>query len=568
MLTDLAIKNIAIIDALHVTFQSGLNILTGETGAGKSIIIDAVNLILGGRASADMIRSGEEEAQVEALFDLSGAPEVVEELAETGINTEGELLVKRTVSRSGRNRVFLNGSLATTTQLASVAARLINIYGQHESQTLLRLANHQELLDGFAGLGPLRTAYGEFYAEHRRTVEALHTLDRDGREAERRLDLLTFQSEEIAAAALMPGEDKTLVRERQLLGHAERLLLGSQDAYQQLYGDDDALLSRLGEVRKSVADCATIDPRLANLEDALNGAALQIEDAALALRDYAARIEADPRRLQAVDDRLDLIRKLERKYAPTIEDILDLKTGIDLEREELLRREENREALERLRDELAQELLRKGEELSGRRREAADRLAKAMTGQLCDLAMKGVLFLAEFQQLVEPGPTGLDRVEFLFSPNPGEPPRPLARIASGGELSRLMLALKQIHPESDVPTLVFDEVDTGIGGAVAALVGEKLQRVSRRQQVLCITHLPQVAAHANQHYLVTKREDGGRTTTTVAQLDSSARVEEIARMLGGMTLTETTRRHAREMIDAARNNASLLPLQEQPPVPK
>ena len=390
----------------------------------------------------------------------------------------------------------------------------------------------------------------------------LRTLEQDGREAARRLDLLTFQSEEIAAAALTAGEDETLERERQLLAHAERLLLGSQGAYQQLYGDDGALLSRLGEVRKSVADCAAIDPRLAPLEDALNGAALQIEDAALALRDYAARMEADPRRLQAVDDRLDLIRKLERKYAPTIEEILDLKAGIDLEREALLHREENREALERLRDELAQELLRKGEELSGRRREAADRLAEAMTGQLRDLAMKGALFLAEFQPLVEPGPTGLDRVEFLFSPNPGEPPRPLARIASGGELSRLMLALKQIHPESDVPTLVFDEVDTGIGGAVAALVGEKLHRVSRRQQVLCITHLPQVAAHADQHYLVTKREDGGRTTTTVAHLDSTARVEEMARMLGGMTITETTRRHAREMIGAARNNAALLPLQE------
>ncbi len=560
MLTYLAIKNIAIIDTLQVNFQPGLTILTGETGAGKSIIIDAVNLILGGRASTELIRSGEDEAQVEALFCLTGSPQVAAELAEAGIETDGELVVRRTVSRAGRNRVFLNGSLASTAQLAAVAPRLINIYGQHESQTLLRLANHLELLDGYGRLTPLRAAYGERYAEQQRLVTELRARERDEVEAERRLDLLTFQSGEIAEAAPLPGEDEELELELELLAHAERLLQGSSDAFDRLYGADGALLSRLGEIRRTLADCAAIDSRLSPLDAALAEAALQIEDTALALRDYAARVEADPRRLQAVDDRLDLLRSLKRKYAPTIGEILTLKEAIDREREALLLREENREGVERRRDELTAELKQEGRKLSALRREAAGRLAEAMTGQLLDLAMKNALFQADIQPLDEPGPAGLDRVEFLFSPNPGEPPRPLARIASGGELSRLMLALKQVHPESDVPTLIFDEVDTGIGGAVSALVGEKLRKVAESQQVLCITHLPQVAAYADHHYRVRKLIENGRTTTTVTPLDPSSRIEELSRMLGGMTITETTRQHAREMLESVRkiNNYELV----------
>lgn len=555
MLTDLTIKNIAIIDTLHVSFPPGMTVLTGETGAGKSIIIDAVNLVLGGRASGDLIRSGTDEASVEALFDLSDAAEAAAELRESGVETDGELLVKRTVSRTGRNRVFLNGGLATTAQLGAIVPLLINIYGQHESQTLLRPGDHRDLLDGFGQLLSARAAYDQVYADHRHCLEALRSLERDEQEAARRLDLLTFQSQEIAAAALSPGEDDLLEQERQLLAHADRLFQGTQGGYQQLYGDDSALLSRLAEVRRTLADCAAIDPRLVPLDEIMVGATLQIEDAALALRDYASRIDVEPARLQAVDDRLDLIRTLKKKYAPTIEELLELKDAFDREREHLLHREENKGSLERRREELTAELQRCGNQLTALRRNAGDRLASAMSGELRDLAMKEALFLAHIQPLDEPGPSGLDRVEFLFSPNPGEPPRPLARIASGGELSRLMLALKQVHPESAVPTLVFDEVDTGIGGAVSALVGEKLRNVARQQQVLCITHLPQVAAHADHHIRVEKRIEGGRTTTAVAPLDDQARIEEMARMLGGLTITETTRQHAREMIEAAKTRA-------------
>ncbi len=548
MLIDLAIKNVAIIDSLLVSFQPGLNILTGETGAGKSIIIDAVNLILGGRASTDLIRSGEDEAQVEALFSLAGIPGIAAELAESGIDVEEELIVKRTVSRAGRNRVYLNGSLATTAQLAAVAPRLINIYGQHESQTLLRLANHQELLDGFGRLTPLRNVYSGVHTQYQKIVNELRSREKDGHEAARRLDLLNFQAEEIAAIAPLTGEDQELEQERELLAHAERLLQGTNSAFARLYSDDGALLSRLSDIRRNLSDCATVDPRLSPLDASLAEAALQLEDTALALRDYATKIEADPLRLQVVDDRLNILRNLKRKYGASLEEILVLKVKIDEERESLLHGGENREELERRRDELARELRQKGEELSTRRRETAGALTEAMTSQLHDLAMKNALFLPEITPLDEPCSTGLDRVEFLFSPNPGEPPRPLARIASGGELSRLMLALKQIHPESDVPTLIFDEVDTGIGGAVSALVGEKLRKVAGNQQVLCITHLPQVAVYANHHFQVQKQVKGGRTSTTVTVLDDEARIEELARMLGGITITETTRQHAREML--------------------
>lgn len=548
MLTDLSIRNFAIIDNLHIAFHSGLNILTGETGAGKSIIIDAVNLILGGRASTDLIRSGEEEAQVEALFDLSGSPDVAAAMADSGIDQEGELLIKRTISRSGKNRVFLNGSLATTSQLADIAPRLINIYGQHESQSLLRLSSHIELLDSYGILTESRRAYKDCYTGHQQISSELRTRDQESREASRRLDLLCFQAEEITSAALLPGEDEELERERALLIHADRLLQGTGSAYGLLYGDDGSLLSRLAEIRRMLADCAAVDPSLSTLDSSLADVALQVEDIALTLRDYSSRIDADPQRLQDIDDRVHTLQTLKKKYAPSIEEILNLKVEIDREIEALRMREEHRGELEKRQAELADEMLRRGSRLSSQRKEAAGRLAAAMTGELQDLAMKNALFITDIQPLAEPGPLGLDRVEFLFSPNQGEPPRPLARIASGGELSRLMLALKQIHPDSDVPSLIFDEVDTGIGGSVSALVGEKLRNVARQQQVLCITHLPQVAVYADHHFRVEKQVNNDRTSTSVRILDATARIDEISRMLSGMTITETTRQHAREML--------------------
>lgn len=548
MLLDLFIKNLAIIDTLHVTFHPGLTILTGETGAGKSIIIDAVNLIMGGRASADLVRTGVDEATVEAVFALPEGTPLAARLAEAGIECTGELLVKRVVSRAGRNRVFIGGSLSTLTILSDIAGELINIYGQHESQTLLRTDNHLTLLDGFRGILPLREAYGALYVDYRSTLDRLRALEEGEREAARRLDLLAFQSQEIREAALSPGEDEDLERERGILAHGEKLLCASQEAYAALYGDDGAVLDRLAEVKGKVAGIAAIDESLAPLAASLADTAAQLEDAAFTLRDYASRVEADPARLERVEERLDQIRRLKKKYAPTVEGIIAYGEETDREIEAIENRGETRVELEAALSRLRDELDRKGAELSAERRIAAKELKKAMEGEIHQLAMKHALFEVAFEDLPEPRATGLERVEFLLAPNPGEAPKPLSKIASGGELSRLMLALKQVHPESDVPTLVFDEVDTGIGGATSALVGEKLKRVSKGQQVLCITHLPQVAAFADHHYLVEKRIEGGRTATAVTSLEGEARVAEMARMLGGVTITGRTMEHAREMI--------------------
>jgi DNA repair protein RecN (Recombination protein N) len=551
MLTDISIKNFAIIDSLHISFGNGLNILTGETGAGKSIIIDAVNLLLGGRASADLIRSGADEASVEALFAIGGDTALKALLAASGVDAEEELLLKRVIARSGKNRIFINGSLATLATLADIACRLVNIYGQHESQTLLKIENHLELLDDYALLGELKEGFAASWRACRKIGEKLATLEKGAREAERQRDILSYQLEEIASAGLVPGEDEELERERNLLVHAERLLLKTGSAYELLYGGEDAVLGTLGKVRAALVDAAGVDSSLAALGEAVNAAVLQLEDTALTLRDYAARIESDPLRLQSVEERLELLRKLKKKYGETIDAIIACRDNMAAELLLLTDLQGSRFELEQEAERLQELMRRQGETLSSRRREAAGRLQQALEREVQQLAMKHATFPISIESLAEPRESGFDRVEFLFSPNPGELPKPLAKIASGGELSRIMLAMKQLHPESDVPTLIFDEVDSGIGGATSSLVGRKLKAVAGRQQVLCITHLPQVAVFADHHYLVDKSVASGRTATSLHLLAGEGRIDEIARMLGGVTMTAKSREHAAEMIEAA-----------------
>ena len=548
MLTDLTIKNVAIIDSLQISFKQGLTVLTGETGAGKSIIIDAVGLIMGNRASSDLIRSGEEEAVVEALFDISTLPEIKRQLAEAGFDDTGELLVKRSLSRSGKNRIFINGGMATLALLTDIAPRLINIYGQHDSQTLLKPENHLRLLDAYAGIDELRHKFTVLFSRVVSVREQLAGLEHAEREAERRLDLLSYQSEEIAKAALKPGEEAHLEEQQTLLASAEKLGNVSGEAFDRLYGGDGALLGQLKRISGSITELSAIDTSLSETAASLEGAYLQLEDAAITLRDYASRIESDPAALQLVDDRLDQLGRLKKKYGATVEEILAYKAGIDAELKQLYGREQSRHALEAERDCLAEELKLVGDELTATRLQAAKKLKHALEGEAHQLAMKGAIIEPTLETLAEPRVYGFEKVEFLFSPNPGEIPRPLGRIASGGELSRLMLAIKQVLPDSDVPTLVFDEVDTGIGGATSELVGKKLKNVAARQQVLCITHLPQVAVFADQQLRVEKLITGGRTTTRILELDLQERTREVARMLAGTTITESAMRHAAEML--------------------
>jgi len=550
VLTDLTIRNIAIIDTLHISFKEGLTVLTGETGAGKSIIIDAVGLIMGGRASADLIRSGEDEAVVEALFDISGQPDVARQLRDSGYDCDNELLVKRSISRAGKNRLFINGSMATLALLADTAPRLINIYGQHESQTLLRPENHLRLLDAYAGLSGQREEFSRFFERFRALQERLASLDEDEREAERRLDLLSFQSDEIARAALQAGEEEELGERRQILAGAERLGSVTASAFERLYEGDGAILGQLRRIKNAIAEISAIDHTLDGLAATLENAYLQVEDAAIMLRDYSSRIEADPAALQQADDRLDLIHRLKRKYAPTVEAIVAFKQELDGEIETLRGREQVRHDLEGELERLADELRQRGRDLTVRRTAAAVALSKALAVEVHQLAMKNAVVETVLEPLSEPRATGYERVELLFSPNPGEPPRPLARIASGGELSRLMLAFKQVLPEGDVPTLIFDEVDTGIGGATSEMVGQKLKNVAALQQVLCITHLAQVAVFAGQHLRVEKQVANNRTTTQVVVLEDGERTREVARMLAGARITDSALAHAAEMLAA------------------
>ncbi|MBJ6799112.1 DNA repair protein RecN [Geomonas propionica] len=551
MLRELQITNLAIIDKLHVEFSPGLNILTGETGAGKSIIIDAVNLILGGRGSADLIRSGAKEASVEALFDLSGREALLQALAAAGIECDGELLVRRVVAVGGKSRVFIGGGLATTSLLSEICRNLINIYGQHDAQSLLKTEQHLLLLDGYAGALPLRAEFAARYEACQAAKHELQALEAGEREAARRLDLLSFQSNEIAEAKLVPGEEEELAEERARLAHSEKLMGASQSAFDALYGGDAPILGNLSGIIAGVADAGRIDPALAPVTEALQAAYAQLEDASLTLRDYAARVESDPARLEEIEDRLDAIGRLKKKYGASIEEILAYQGEVDRELSVLSNLEGTRGELQARIAQLEQELAALGGKLTKAREEGGKRLKEGMERELAELAMTHAVFETSFEKSAEARSYGFERAEFLFSPNPGEPPKSLAKIASGGELSRLMLALKQLHPDSEVPTLIFDEVDTGIGGATSALVGEKLKRVAREQQVLAITHLPQVAAFADQHLKVEKKVADGRTATGVELLEGEERVAEVARMLSGARVTEKTLEHARELIQEA-----------------
>ena len=440
--------------------------------------------------------------------------------------------------------------MATLALLAETAPRLINIYGQHESQTLLRPENHLRLLDAYAGLSGQREEFSRLFELFRALQERLAGLDEEEREAERRLDLLSYQSDEIARAALQAGEEEVLEERRRVLAGAERLGSVSASAFERLYEGDGAILGQLRRIKNAIAEISAIDHTLDDVASSLENAYLQVEDAAIMLRDYASRIEADPAALQQADDRLDLIHRLKRKYAPTVEAVLAFKLGLDGEIETLRGREQARHDLDTEREKLADELRQRGSDLTAQRTAAAVALSRALAAEVHQLAMKNAVIETVLEPLAEPRSTGYERVEFLFSPNPGEPPRPLARIASGGELSRLMLAFKQVLPEGDVPTLIFDEVDTGIGGATSEMVGQKLKNVAALQQVLCITHLAQVAVFAGQHLRVEKKVTNNRTTTQVVVLADGERTREVARMLAGARITDSALAHAAEMLAA------------------
>jgi DNA repair protein RecN (Recombination protein N) len=553
MLTDLIIKNFAIIESLHVRFGAGFNVLTGETGAGKSIIIDAVNLLLGGRARGEIIRAGTDEASVEAIFDLRGEAAARAKLSAAGLDDDDELLVRRTVNRAGKNRVFVNGALTPLAQLRELTGSLVNIYGQHEHQHLQRVETHVELLDTFAGLAPQRDRYRQVFVRYQELLQRLNGLQLAERERRQRLDMLAFQQQELAAARLRVGEDLALEQERSLLLHAEKLTAASAGGYEILYGDQDAVCEKLAEVADQLESLQQIDPQLAELAEILRSSLYNLEDVAGRLRSYSDKLDFEPQRQQQVEERLAQLAALKRKYAPTIEELLGCQTAIEAELAELSDGEGRREELQNRLAQTDSALRAEGEALSRQRSQAAICLAAAVEAELQQLAMPKARFEIRLTRLAQPSADGLERGEFYLAANPGEEAQPLAKIASGGELSRIMLALKRCAPEGDgIRTLIFDEVDAGIGGVAATAVGEKICRLGRSLQVLCVTHLPQVAAFADQHYQVVKLESGGRTTTRLDLLEGETRIAEMARMLGGARISERTMEHARELIAGSR----------------
>jgi DNA repair protein RecN (Recombination protein N) len=612
MLLELSIANFAIIDQLHLYLGPNLNVFTGETGAGKSILIDAVSALVGERVSADVIRTGAERALVEGIFDVAASAGVTRDthqrtapadrtrdggvdatedqpqdaaplaaiLDELGIEPEdGTLILSREIARGGRSLARINGRAVPVSALQRVAAALIDIHGQSAHLTLLRPEQHVFYLDRFANAEPLRARISALVAQWRGIQRELDALHRDERELERRTELLRFQVEEIAGAQLRPDELETLARERRVLANAERLGELCVAIHQALTGGDVdsdlAALDLLAGARRALDEVLRLDPTLHEQATALDEAIYRLEDVAAGVRSYQEDVAADPARLAQVEERLDLIARLRRKYGATIEEILAYGSTAAAELERLTNREERAAALQERVQQLRLELGTQATQLSRMRQQAADALAAAMERELDDLNMKRARFQVEIRQerdasgvparpRADPdgaagslaaseryacGPTGIDRVEFLIAPNQGEPFKPLARIASGGETSRLMLALKTILSTADaVPILIFDEIDTGISGRAGQVVGEKLWQLARSHQVICVTHLPQIAALGDHHFRVAKVLVGDRTTTQVDTLATEARVIEIGQMLGGAA-TRASSATAAELLD-------------------
>lgn len=554
MLVTLHVRDFAIIDEVTLELGPGLNVLTGETGAGKSILVDAVALLIGGRADAEMIRAGAERALIEGLFHLDAgmAASLAAILEPYGLLEEGlpeELVLSREIRHGGRHVARINGHLVPLHVLKEVGQALVDIHGQSEHLSLLRPREQLELLDRYAGVGELRAALAERVARWRAVRQEIERLRQDEREKARRVDLLRFQIEEIEAARLQEGEEEALLQERNRLAHAEQLAQLTEVLYRALYeGEDPApsALDRLGEAARALQALARIDPTFQPYLETMEGLMAQVEDLARMARDYREGIAFNPRRLAQIEERLDLLRRLKRKYGDTVAEVLAYARRAKQELEVLLHAEERLGALEEEAEALLREIGELGARLSRRRQEAGERLAQEVEAQLAELRMAG----ARFQVMLERIPdaegayadggrwafdaTGLDRVTFMIAPNIGEGLRPLARIASGGETSRLMLALKVALARADpVPTLIFDEIDQGIGGRVGAVVGEKLWRLARHHQVLCVTHLPQLAGFGDVHFKVEKQVVGDRTVARVRRLEGEERVEELAQMLGG-----------------------------------
>jgi DNA repair protein RecN (Recombination protein N) len=555
MLKVLKVKNIALVTELELSLGEGLILFTGETGAGKSILIDALSLLMGCRASADLIRTGADTASVEGLFDV-GATDLFDRFGLTA--EDGEVIIRREINAAGKGRATINGALVPLSVVRDVGAALMSIHGQHEPQGLLEPEHHLRLLDRFAGTSDEAARVAASFGRWRQAVERVEAVRSEGRERERRREMLEYQAQEIEKAELSAGEEEDLRQEKHVQASAGRLAGLSEEVYNILYEDEASILTRLGAMYRRLEELAAIDTRLAPYVEGREAVRAQLDDLSLFLRDYRETLIVQPGRIDEIEGRLALIERLKKKYGATLDEVLAFGARCRAELEASGSPEEEERRLRAEAAEARTAYLTDARALSSRRRSAAKDLERKMETALGDLAMARTRFRVHFtpEAITEDAvaESGLETAEFLLSPNPGEELRPLARIASGGELSRILLALNSIASiDADGKTLVFDEVDTGIGGAVAEVVGRKLKALSRRHQVLCVTHLPQIASGADQHFSVQKHVQKGRTVTEARVLDGDARIDEVARMLAGEAITESARQHARELVRSSAN---------------
>ena len=571
MLTTLRIKNLALVADLTLELQPGYNVITGETGAGKSILIGALNLVLGERADRTLIRSGSDSCSVEAVFDVAKLKAPLKSfLDDNGLEPceDGQLVLKRTFTANGTNRQFVNGSPTTLNILATIGEWLVDIHGPHDHQSLLHPAKQLAILDAFGGLDKDREAFGELVRRRAALETEKSTLIVDEKTYAQQLDLLRFQVKEIESAQLQPDEEERVTQEHQRASNAARLIQLSRAALDLLSENESSLQTQTGVVGRTLQELQRVDAGAAPLVELLTQAVSSLGELQMELSRYADKVDVDPARLQELEERLNLIHSLKRKYGASLAEVIAFGNDAKSKLQSLESRDAELARLNAALAKLDAELLRAGKELSAKRRKVIPQLAKAASKQLTDLGFKQSMFdvairadfvgdevtslkIKESQRLLTSSPTirhsGFDEVEFQFSPNLGEPAKPLRAIASSGEMARVMLALKTVlAAEDEIPVLIFDEVDANVGGETANTVGEKMRQIATKRQVLCITHLPQVAAPAGAHYVVTKQMKDGRTISEIALINGKERVTELARMLGGQT--DAARRHAEALL--------------------